>query len=75
MVRNGDKIRIDIPNRRIDVLLSDEELAARRTEQDAKGWKPVLPRPRKVSAALKAYAMLAMSADKGAVRDLSLLGD
>ena len=75
LVRNGDKIRIDIPNRRIDVLLSDEELAARRTEQDAKGWKPVLPRPRKVSAALKAQAMLAMSADKGAVRDLSLLGD
>jgi dihydroxy-acid dehydratase len=39
------------------------------------GWKPALPRPRKVSAALKAYAKLVMSADKGAVRDLSLLGD
>ena len=75
LVRNGDRIRIDIPNRTIDVLVSDEELARRRAEQDAKGWKPVLPRPRKVSAALKAYAMLAMSADKGAVRDLSLLGD
>ena len=75
LVRNGDRIRIDIPNRRIDVLVSDEEMAARRAEQDAKGWKPTLPRPRKVSAALKAYAMLAMSADKGAVRDLSLLGD
>jgi dihydroxy-acid dehydratase len=50
-------------------------MAARRVEQDAKGWKPVLPRPRKVSSALKAYAMLAMSADKGAVRDVSLLGD
>jgi len=75
LVRNGDRIRIDIPARRIDVLLSDEELAKRRAEQDAKGWKPALPRPRKVSAALKAYALLATSADKGAVRDLSLLGD
>ncbi|MEX1165595.1 MAG: dihydroxy-acid dehydratase [Hydrogenophaga sp.] len=75
LVRNGDRIRIDIPNRSINVLLSDDELAQRRVEQDAKGWKPALPRPRKVSAALKAYAMLVMSADKGAVRDLSMLGD
>jgi len=73
LVRNGDRIRIDIPNRRIDVLLSDEELAKRRAEQDVKGWKPAQPRKRKVSAALKAYAKLVMSADKGAVRDLSLL--
>ena len=73
LVRNGDIIRIDIPNRTIDVLLSDEELAERRAEQDAKGWKPVEERPRKVSAALKAYAKLATSADKGAVRDLSQL--
>ena len=73
LVRNGDRIRIDIPQRSINVLVSDEELAKRRAEQDAKGWKPVLPRPRKVSAALKAYAKLVMSADKGAVRDLSLL--
>jgi len=73
LVRNGDRIRIDIPNRTIDVLLSDEELAQRRAEQDAKGWKPVAERPRKVSAALKAYALLATSADKGAVRDLSQL--
>jgi dihydroxy-acid dehydratase len=75
LVQNGDRIRIDIPNRSIDVLVSPEELAKRRAAQDAKGWKPVLPRPRKVSAALKAYAMLVMSADKGAVRDLSLLED
>jgi dihydroxy-acid dehydratase len=75
LVRNGDRIRIDIPNRSINVLLSDEELLQRRAEQDAKGWKPALPRKRKVSAALKAYAMLVMSADKGAVRDLSMLGD
>lgn len=73
LVRNGDRIRIDIPNRTINVLLSDEELAARRAEQDAKGWKPAEARPRKVSAALKAYALLATSADKGAVRDLSQL--
>ena len=75
LVRNGDRIRIDIPQRTIAVLVSDEELARRRAEQDAKGWKPAQPRPRKVSAALKAYAKLVMSADKGAVRDLSLLDD
>jgi dihydroxy-acid dehydratase len=73
LVKNGDRIRIDIPNRSINVLVSDDELAKRRVEQDKLGWKPVLPRPRKVSAALKAYAKLATSADKGAVRDLSLL--
>ncbi len=75
LVRNGDRIRIDIPNRSINVLVSEEELARRREEQNAKGWKPAKPRPRKVSAALKAYAMLVTSADKGAVRDLSLLED
>jgi dihydroxy-acid dehydratase len=73
LVQNGDSILIDIPNRRIDVEISDEELAQRRTEQDKKGWKPAQPRERKVSAALKAYALLATSADKGAVRDLSML--
>jgi len=73
LVRNGDMIRIDIPNRTIDVLLSFEELATRRTEQDKLGWKPAEDRPRKVTAALKAYAKLVTSADKGAVRDLSLL--
>jgi len=75
LVRNGDRIRIDIPNRTINVLLSDEELDKRRVEQDKLGWKPAKPRPRKVSGALKAYAMLATSADKGAVRDLSKLED
>jgi dihydroxy-acid dehydratase len=73
LVKNGDRIRIDIPNRSIDVLISDHELAKRRKEQDSIGWKPVDPRPRKVTAALKAYAKLATSADKGAVRDLSQL--
>ncbi len=73
LVKNGDRIRIDIPQRSIQVLVSDEELAKRRAEQDKLGWKPAQPRARKVSAALKAYALLATSADKGAVRDLSML--
>ena len=73
LVRQGDTIRIDIPNRSIDVLVSDAELEARRQQQDKLGWKPAEERPRKVSASLKAYAKLATSADKGAVRDLSQL--
>jgi len=73
LVKDGDVIKIDIPQRKIHLEVSTEELAMRRAEQDKKGWKPVKVRPRKVSAALKAYAMLAMSADKGAVRDLSKL--
>ncbi|QHS08926.1 dihydroxy-acid dehydratase [Sinimarinibacterium sp. NLF-5-8] len=73
LVRNGDRIHIDIPNRTINVLVSDEELAKRRAEQDAKGWKPALPRPRKVSVALRAYAQIVMSADKGAARDAAKL--
>ncbi len=73
LVRDGDRIRIDIPNRRIELLVDEAELARRRAEQDARGWQPVRPRPRKVSTALKAYALLATSADQGAVRDLSRL--
>ena len=73
LLEEGDDIIIDIPNRSINVQLSDEELATRRTTQDAKGWKPVAERPRKVSTALKVYAKFATSADKGAVRDKSLL--
>ncbi|MBE0483177.1 MAG: dihydroxy-acid dehydratase [Bacterioplanes sp.] len=73
LLKDGDPIKIDIPNRSINVLLSDEELATRRAEQDAIGWKPVEERPRKVSTALKAYAKFATSADKGAVRDKALL--
>ena len=75
LVREGDKIRIDVTKRSIELVVDADELARRRTEQDALGWKPATKRERKVSAALKAYAMLAMSADKGAVRDLSLLQD
>ncbi len=76
LVEQGDTIVIDIPNRTINVKLSDAELAARREAMDATGkdaWKPVEVRPRKVTPALKAYALLATSADKGAVRDLSKL--
>jgi dihydroxy-acid dehydratase len=73
LLEEGDEIIIDIPNRGINVQLSDEELAIRRTARDAKGWKPAEERPRKVSTALKIYAKFATSADKGAVRDLSLL--
>ncbi|MHC9086856.1 dihydroxy-acid dehydratase [Luteimonas sp. RIT-PG2_3] len=75
LVRDGDRILIDIPQRAINLLVPDAELATRRAQQDAKGWKPAQPRPRKVTAALKAYALLATSADKGAVRDLEKLGD
>jgi dihydroxy-acid dehydratase len=70
LVENGDRIRIDIRQRSIDLLVSESDLAARRA---ACTWKPAKVRPRKVSAALKAYALLATSADRGAVRDLSKL--
>ena len=73
LIRNGDIIKIDIPNRTIDVLLSDKELKKRREQQDSVGWHPVEDRPRKVTPALKAFAKLATSADKGAVRDLTQL--
>ena len=73
LIRNGDIIKIDIPNRTIDVLLSDKELKKRRKQQDSVGWQPVEDRPRKVTPALKAFAKLATSADKGAVRDLTQL--
>jgi dihydroxy-acid dehydratase len=76
LVEDGDIIEIDIPGRKINVALSDEELANRRDAMEARGdkaWQPREARPRKVSAALKVYAKMATSADKGAVRDLSLL--
>ena len=76
LVEHGDTILIDIPNRTINVKLSDSELHERREAMDARGkdaWMPSIQRNRRVSAALKAYALLATSADKGAVRDLSKL--
>ncbi|MBT2471714.1 dihydroxy-acid dehydratase [Streptomyces sp. ISL-66] len=71
LVEDGDRIRIDIPSRSIDLLVSDEELAARR--EALGGVYAPKNRERKVSAALRAYAAMATSADKGAVRDVSLL--
>lgn len=73
LVESGDLIRIDIPKRTINVLLDDTELQQRREKQNSLGWKPAKTRSRKVSPALKAYAMLATSADKGAIRDLEKL--
>jgi dihydroxy-acid dehydratase len=73
LVQTGDLIEIDVPQRSVRLGVSDEEIARRRAAQDAKGWKPAASRPRKVTAALKAYAKLVTSADKGAVRNLELL--
>ncbi|WP_068317044.1 dihydroxy-acid dehydratase [Polycladidibacter hongkongensis] len=73
LVEEGDIINIDIPNRKIDIAVSDEELAQRRKAMDAKGaeaWQPQEIRKRKVSTALKAYAKLTTSASMGAVRKL-----
>ena len=75
LVEEGDTIEIDIPNRTINVAISDDELAARRETMEAKGkqaWKPV-DRDRQVSSALKAYAAMTTSASRGAVRDVSQL--
>ncbi|SDB83101.1 dihydroxyacid dehydratase [Raineyella antarctica] len=67
LVEDGDIIEISIPDRTINVKLSDEELAARRAARDEKGWKPV-NRDRPLSNALKIFGALAQSADKGAAR-------
>ncbi len=74
LVQEGDRIAIDIPNRSISLAISDAELVQRRAAMEAKGkqaWKPAAERPRKVSAALRAYAAMVTSADKGAVRDVT----
>ncbi len=73
LIEEGDTIDIDIPNRKISLAISDTELGERRTRMEAKGkdaWKPA-PRPRNVTPALRAYAAMATSAAKGAVRDVS----
>ncbi len=76
LVEEGDTIEIDIPNRTINMLVSDEELSARRDAMNnsEKPWKPV-NRHREISLSLKTFALLATSADKGAVRDPSKLED
>ncbi|TIO07702.1 MAG: dihydroxy-acid dehydratase [Mesorhizobium sp.] len=71
LVQEGDTIEIDIPNRTIRLAVDDAELAARRAAMEAKGaaaWKPEEKRKRKVTTALRAYASMATSAAKGAVR-------
>ncbi|MCL6269142.1 dihydroxy-acid dehydratase [Sansalvadorimonas sp. 2012CJ34-2] len=75
LIEQGDRVCINIPERTINVDVDASVLAERRAVMDAKGkqgWKPVADRPRKVSTALKAYAKMATSADRGAVRDLAL---
>ena len=74
LIRDGDMIDIDIPNRTVNLRVDDAELERRRAAEDqrAGGWKPPVRR-RQVSAALQAYAAMATSADKGAVRDVSRL--
>jgi len=72
LVEEGDTIAIDIPNRTVNLTLSEAEIARRRAAMEAKGdaaWKPG-KRHRKVSTALKAYAAFTTSAAKGAVRDV-----
>ncbi len=73
LIEEGDSIEIDIPNRTIKALLTDEMFAERRQAMVSKGrdaWKPVEVRPRKISAALRAYAAMTTSAAFGAVRDV-----
>jgi dihydroxy-acid dehydratase len=70
LVQTGDRIRIDIPARSISLCVEEAELARRRATCS---FKPELPRKRQVSAALRAYARLTTSADRGAVRDVSRL--
>ena len=71
LVRDGDRIDIDIPARTITLAVSEEELAKRRKEEEAKGSAAFTPkRDRVISKALRAYARFAASADRGAVREL-----
>ena len=73
LVEDGDIIDIDIPNRTINLRISDDELATRRAAMEARGadaWQPV-GRDRVGSAALQADAAMSTSADRGAVRDVS----
>lgn len=72
LIEEGDRIEIDIPERTINILISADELASRRAKEEMKGKMAFKPegRDRNVSTALKAYALLAASADKGAMRVL-----
>ena len=67
LVRDGDVIEFSIPERRVQLLVDEDELRRRRSEQDERGWQPV-DRDRPVSPALRIFARFAQSADKGAAR-------
>ncbi|MEC8715683.1 MAG: dihydroxy-acid dehydratase [Pseudomonadota bacterium] len=71
LVETGDLIEISIPERTINLAVSDDVLAERRAAMEAKGWQPAKPRDRRVSPALEAYAAMTTSAARGAIRDVS----
>ena len=73
LVEEGDRIEISIPERTINLAVSDEVLAERRAIMEKKGWLPAQPRDRRVSPALEAYAAMTTSAARGAIRDVSQL--
>jgi dihydroxy-acid dehydratase len=70
LVRDGDRIEIDIPGRKIALAVGETELSARRAAQAEHGFLPASPRHRKVSTALRAYAAMTTSAARGAVREV-----
>ncbi len=71
LVEEGDRIDISIPERTINLAVSDEVLAERRAEMEKRGWLPAKPRERRISPALEAYAAMTTSAARGAIRDVS----
>jgi len=75
LIEQGDPIEIDIPGRRINVLVDEATLASRRETMNGRAhpWQPEVARPRQVSTALKVYASMVTSADKGAIRDQALI--
>ncbi len=76
LVEEGDEIQIDIPNRTINLNIDDDEFEARRLAMEAKGenaWQPTEVRSRVITPALRAYAALTTSADRGAIRDVDQL--
>ena len=72
LIQNGDIIEINIPERKINMLVDENEIAKRREKEKSKGKHAFKPadRDRKISPSLKVYALLASSADKGGVREL-----
>ncbi|MBR9865490.1 MAG: dihydroxy-acid dehydratase [Oceanospirillales bacterium] len=78
LIEDGDLIRLDIPGRSINIVISEAGLDERRAQMEALGnraWKPSAPRKRNVTLSLKAFGMLATSADKGGVRNRELINE